>query len=61
MDLSVGPLKDELERAHGLVRLGLGLAVQALYRLQCESHLRLFSAGGDKCHITHVSIYCGFL
>lgn len=27
---------------------GLVLSVQALYRLQGESHLRLFSAGGEK-------------
>lgn len=42
----------------GEARPGLGLAVQALYWLQCESHLGLFSAGGEKCHITHFSIYC---
>lgn len=33
------------------------LAVQALYRLQSDSHFGLFSAGGEKCHITHFYIY----
>lgn len=34
--------------------------MQALYWLQCESHLELYSAAGEKCHIIHFSICCSF-
>lgn len=55
-DVSVGPLKDELERGH-MARWGPNRSC-SLYWSQCESHLGLFSAAGEKCHIPPFSIYC---
>lgn len=43
-------------------RTGLGLAVQALYWLQCESHLELFSAGVKMSHhslLSMLQFLCG--